>query len=265
VTPDVIKIITGAPVDPLRVDIVLVRPARAANVAATCRAMKNMALRSLRLVEPVPDLSAAEARALAYGAWDVLDGAARFPSLAAAVADCTFVAATSSRPRADASTPREVAERAGSLAAGGRAALVFGPEASGLTNDELALCEVTVRIPSNAQHPSLNLAQAVLILAYEVFLSSGGAAEPSPIGRAAAGEVEAALSELARALRAIGYLNPQNPSAALAELGSLFRRAAPTPREVALLRGVARQVLWAAARVAPPEVGADNGRPPEGT
>ena len=236
--------------DLARVDVVLVRPARAANVAAAARALKNMGLASLALVDPPPGLDRGEARNLAYGAWDVLDGARVLPDLRTAVGGCTLVAATSGRADG-AATPREFAERAGSLAGGGRLAVVFGPESSGLTNDELALCRVRVRIPTDDAHPSLNLAQAVLVLAYELRLAAlGTAAAADTAPRATAGELEAALDELQGALLSVEYLNPAAPEKVMAELRALLLRAEATPREVTLLRGIARQVRWAGGRIA---------------
>jgi TrmH family RNA methyltransferase len=227
------------------VDVVLVRPARPANVAAACRAMKNMGLRRLTLVGVGPGFVAGEDRNLAYGAWDVLDAARHAASLPDAVAGAVFVAGTSGRGEAGAIAPRQLAEKAAALAPGDRLAVVFGPEASGLGNDELALCHARVHIPADSLHPSLNLAQAVLIVAYELRL---GPAPPLPAAdepRATAGELEQALAELRAALLAIGYLNPDNPDAVLAELRRLLARAGPTAREVTLLRGLARQVRWA--------------------
>jgi TrmH family RNA methyltransferase len=129
-------------------------------------------------------------------------------------------------------------------------AVVFGSEANGLGREELALCHQLVRIPTEPAHPSLNLAQAVLVVAYELYT----ALEPQPAGepsqRATAGELEAALSQLEQGLLGIGYLNQQNPAPVLAELRRLLARAAPTPREAGLLRGLARQISWAAARIA---------------
>jgi len=235
--------------DPASVVVVLVRPSRAANVAAACRAMKNMGLRRLRLVGP-SGLARPEARALAYGAWDVLEGATTAADLREAVGDCALVAGTSGRPDGRAWTPRRFAADAGPLARGGLAALVFGPEASGLTNSELDLCDLRVHIPTDPAHPSLNLAQAVLLLAYEIRLSHAPPAAGPPAPRATAGEVEQAIAELREGLLGIGYLNPDNPDAILAELRALLVRAAPSPREVSLLRGVARQVRWAAGRIA---------------
>lgn len=234
--------------DPASVDVVLVRPARPANVAASCRALKNMGLGSLVLVEP-PEIGD-DARGLAYGAWDVLAGARRARDLREAVAPCTLVVATSGRSAPEAWTPRHLVEEAPRLAAGGRTALVFGPEASGLRRDELDLCPWRVHIPADPAQPSLNLAQAVLLLAYEVRLSAGLGEAAAPAEAATAGEVEEALDALGEALLAVGYLNPENPGAILAELRRLLARASPTPREVLLLRGLARQLQWAGRNLA---------------
>jgi tRNA (cytidine32/uridine32-2'-O)-methyltransferase len=230
------------------VDVVLVRPQRPANVAAACRALKNMGLRSLVLVDapPVPS----EARALAYGAWDVLDGARRAATLREAVAPCALVVSTSGKADPLAMTPRELAARASALAGAGRMALVFGPESTGLHRDELDVCPWRVHIPADPAHASLNLAQAVLLLAYEIRLSAA-APPPAVLARpATSGELEEAMSALGEALLAVGYLNPSNPGAILAELRRLLARAQPTSREVVLLRGLARQVQWAGRNLA---------------
>jgi TrmH family RNA methyltransferase len=166
------------------------------------------------------------------------------------------VVGTSGRPLPGAWTPRRLAEEGQARAGGGRTAVVFGPEASGLRNDELGLCHETVHIPSDPDHPSLNLAQAVLVLAYEIRVSAVGAAPSGPAERATAAEMESALDDLAGALLAIGYLNPDSPEKVVAELRGLLARAGPTPRETTLLRGVARQVRWAVGSVAR-ERGAD--------
>jgi tRNA (cytidine32/uridine32-2'-O)-methyltransferase len=170
--PDYTAVIDCRPsMDLDRVDVVLVRPARAGNVAAACRAMKNMGLRRLLLVGD-PPVPGAEDRALAYGAWDVLDAAERYPSLEQAVAGSTFDAGPSGRGGAETWTPRRLAGEGSARAGHGRTSLVFGPESTGLTREELRLCHVVVRIPSDAGHSSLNLAQAVLVLAYEVRLAA---------------------------------------------------------------------------------------------
>jgi TrmH family RNA methyltransferase len=140
------------------------------------------------------------------------------------------------------------------MAGAGRLAVVFGPEASGLTGEELARADVRVHVPTDPAHPSLNLAQAVLVVAYELRMAAVGAAPgpPPPLSpaRATAGELDAAMAALRDALAGIGYLGAQNPEGVLAELRALLSRAGPTAREVTLLRGVARQVAWAAAEIA---------------
>jgi len=226
---------------------VLVRPSRPANVAAACRAMKNMGLRALWLVGTRPELGDEAGRALAYGAWDVLDGARRADSLLEAVSTSVAVVGTTGLPVAEAWSPRRLAAEAGALAGAGSLSLVFGPEATGLTSAERSLCHRLVRIPTDEAQPSLNLAQAVLLLAYELrlaFLATQQAA-PDEDARASAGEVEQAIGELREALLEIGYLDAHNPDRILAELRGLVTRARPTPREVVLLRGLAHQASWA--------------------
>jgi TrmH family RNA methyltransferase len=234
-----------------QVAIVLVRPSRPANVAAACRAMKNMGLRDLRIVEPPTGLDDRDARAPAYGAWDVLDRARAVSRLAEAVADTTLVAGTTGRSDVEGTwTPRQLAAEARAVSRGGRLALVFGPESSGLTTLELGLCHVLVHVRTDPAQPSLNLAQAVLLFAYELRLAAQeeeGSSAPASVWpqRAPVGDLERALADLREALLDVGYLDPLNPDHILIELRRLLARAGPTPREVNLLRGLARQIGWA--------------------
>jgi TrmH family RNA methyltransferase len=236
-------------VEPSRIEIVLVRPSRAPNVAAACRAMKNMGLRTLWLVEPRPGLEEPSARALAYGAWDVLDGARRAASLSEAVSHSGSVVGTSALDIPGTWSPRQLAAEGPALAGERALSLVFGPESTGLSAAERSLCHRLVRIPSDPEQPSLNLAQAVLLLAYELRLGLLAGSAPTPAAdagaHASAGEVEQAVAELREGLLEIGYLDRQNPDHILAELRGLLTRARPTPREVLLLRGLAKQAAWA--------------------
>jgi TrmH family RNA methyltransferase len=196
-------------------------------------------------VEPPSGLADPEARNLAYGAWDVLDAARPARSLLEAVGDSAFVAGDTARALPEVWTPRRLAHEAEERAAGGRLSVVFGPESSGLTNQELSLCHVRVRIPTSLTHPSLNLAQAVLVVAYELHVSPPSAAAVEGPPPAPAGACEDAVQDLRTALLEIGYLNPVQPDEVLAELRAVLLRVLPTEREVTLLRGVARQVAWA--------------------
>lgn len=227
----------------------LVRPSRPANVAAACRAMKNMGLRTLWLVGAKPELGDEAGRALAYGAWDVLDAARCADSLPEAVSASLAVVGTTALPVAGAWSPKRLAAEAPTLAGAGTLSLVFGPESTGLTAAERALCHRLVRIPTDEAQPSLNLAQAVLLLAYELRLAflarEGEAVAAQDEARASVGEIEQALGELREALLEVGYLDAMNPDRILAELRGLLTRARPTPRETVLLRGVAHQVAWA--------------------
>jgi TrmH family RNA methyltransferase len=235
-------------VDLSRIEIVLVRPRRAANVAGACRAMKNMGLRTLWLVEPGAGLDDPEARALAYGAWDVLDGARRASSLSEAVSGSFAVVGTTGKAVTGARTPRELAAESGRLAGDGALSVVFGPEASGLTGAELGLCHRLLHVPTDPAQPSLNLAQAVLLVAYEMRLAAlavSGGGNGGGAARAPAGELEQALRELREALLVIGYLDPASPDRVLTELRRMVARARPSTREVGLLRGLARQIAWA--------------------
>ena len=205
-----------------------------------------MGISTLWIVEPPADLDGREARSLAYGAWDVLDGARRVRGLMEAVSGSTLVVGTSGRKEEGAWTPRRLSAEAGARAGGGRLSVVFGPESSGLTEGELALCHERVHVPTDPDHPSLNLAQAVLLVAYELRVAAlGEEGAGLPERPALAGQIEEAVQELRAALLDVGYLDPANPDRILAELRRLFARARPTPREVGLLRGLARQVGWA--------------------
>lgn len=212
--------------------------------------MKNFGHADLRIVGDAPVLPGeaghAEARALAWNAGDVLDHARRFDTLAGAIADLHLAAAATSRAEIgrDALTPRALALEVARLPAGARAGVVLGREDKGLTNLELDLCRTWVRIPAFGEQPSLNLAQAAVVLAYEAGLAG---LEPDPGAEPPA--TEADVERLVRAgesllLRA-GYLNPAAPEHVLGELRRLLARARPSEREVRLLQGLVSQLDWA--------------------
>jgi len=187
----------------------------------------------------------------AWQAEEVLEEAQEFESLGEAVSDCTLVLGLSGRGggRIPHLTPRQAASEIAALGPSGRAAVVLGNEASGLNREERAQCQRQVRIPSHPRQPSLNLGQAAMVSAYEIFLAASEPAPP-PRPRAAAAECERALSALRDAMLAIGFLSPQKPETRFAEWRELFGRAGLSPRETRLLMALARRMAGAARRKA---------------
>jgi tRNA/rRNA methyltransferase len=229
-----------------RVRIVLSRTSHPGNIGAAARAMKTMGLSRLWLVAPAsfPD-PVADARA--SGAGDVLAGAHVVATLEEALAGTVLVAALTARRR-ELSLPRQeprgaVAELV-SWSEKGEVALVFGNEASGLTNDELGLCSLPVTIPSSADYSSLNLAAAVQVLCYELRLAALGIEVPSlPSGAhvpvpATHDEVEGFYAHLETAITRSGFLDPENPHRLMPRMRRLFGRARLEKEEVAILRGI---------------------------
>jgi TrmH family RNA methyltransferase len=232
--------------------VVLVEPQRPANVGAAARAMKNFGLHDLRLVGARHCLPGGdghrEARALAWNAADVLEGAAPFATLEEAVADLHFVAATTGREdvSGEVMTPRAFAAEIASLPAGSRAGLVFGREDHGLTNRELSCCRARVHIQTMGDQPSLNLAQAVVVMAYEMALAAPASHAPVEAPEPAReGDIERLFTAARDLGLRSGFLNARAPEHVLSELRSLLARARPTSREIELLQGLVAQLRWA--------------------
>lgn len=225
--------------------IVLVETSHPGNIGAAARAMKTMGLTQLVLVAPKHHTHP-DAVALASNAPDVLENARICDSLQEAVADCTLVMATSARPRHhnwQVVTPRECVTELSALATGESAALVFGREKFGLTNDELGLCHRLVQIPANPEYSVLNLAAAVQLMAYEVRLAL---AEPAPAELLEPGVSNAAMEDFYRHLEDVitrtGFLDPENPRKLMRRLRCLFNRAKPDANEYNILRGLLASV-----------------------
>ena len=227
--------------------IVLVRPRGAANVGAVARAMKNMGVRELLLVQPGP-LRGFWSGAMAVHADDVLEAARQCDSLDAAVADCGLVVGTTCRGggyRTGAEPARVAAPRIVSAAASNRVALVFGPEDHGLSTDDLKRCQQLIVIPSDPGYPSLNLAQAVMICCYELFLAAQADTQPAaPPPLATAERVEAMLQRLQVAFLSIGFLHADNPDHIMFALRKLLGRARLDERDVRIFIALARQIEW---------------------
>lgn len=228
------------------VRIVLVRPKGAANVGAAARAMKNMGFTDLALVEPARGWK--RGAVMAVHARDVLDRARVARSIGEAVADCRLVVGTTCRGgpyRARVAAPEELAPLVLERAAAGGAAILFGPEDHGLSNEDLKPCQRLLAIDSSAAYPSLNLAQAVLLCCYELRRAAGlGRRSSAPSPLASAADVELLFDRLQRALLRVGFLNPQNPDHIMFSLRRLLGRAGVEKEEARILLGLARQIEW---------------------
>jgi len=238
--------------------IVLVRPQYAGNIGSVCRAMKNMGLSRLILVSPAQNHLAPDARMMALAAKDILEHAEIYPSLDKALEGFRWIAGTSARAgrnRGPFITPREICPEILNHARSIPVAILFGPEDRGLTNEELAPCQALVSIPTHARLRSLNLAQAVMIFCYELFLASLAHQEEknypphiitSPLAEFQ--KLEKMYAHLEELLLKIGFLDPQNPKRIMHTLRRIFGRAKLTDRDVAILRGIFRQLEWYATK-----------------
>lgn len=226
--------------------IVLVHTSHPGNIGAAARAMKNMCLDQLVLVQPA-QFPSAEATARASGADDLLARARCCATLDEALADCALVIGASARLRSvrwSELDPRAAAEQALQASDVAPVALVFGREQSGLSNEELERCHALVHIPSNPEYASLNLAQAVQVLAYEVHMahltqSTGGWQAPPPeFPPCTAEEMERFYAHLEQTVIDLEFLDPARPGQLLRRLRRLFQRARLDTNEMNILRGI---------------------------
>jgi tRNA/rRNA methyltransferase len=251
-----------------RIRIVLVRPKFASNVGAVARAMANTGLSRLVLVAPQSDPLSKEARKSSARAESILRSARRVDELTDALEDVVYTVGASCRgglyrERMELA-PEAVAAEAVARARGGHVAVLFGPEDNGLTNEELLRCDAVLRIPSADEYPSLNLAQAVMVVAYEVFRAASNPRRPAgPVGPltgpkeapADAALTDRLMQQYRQALLKIGYLRPENPEHLLFPLRAVLSRAQPTRKEAQILLGMAQQIEDFAERHAPSSLG----------
>jgi tRNA/rRNA methyltransferase len=235
--------------------VVLVRTEVAANIGATARVMRNMGLTDLVLVAPVADPNDRNARQLSTHGEEILDRCRIVPDLAEAVGDCLFVAGTSARlgglfRRQSLGTPAEILPRLVEILPAGPAALVFGPEPSGLTNAEVSRCHYLLHVPTKPAYPALNLAQAVAICLYELRVAWLRHTEPPAPRDAPApmSQQERMYDHLRIALEEVHFLYGDKADSLMHALRHLIGRAGPTPMEVEMLFGLARQLRWFAGR-----------------
>lgn len=227
-----------------RIRIVLVGTTHPGNIGSAARAMKTMGLTDLALVDP-QRFPSAEATALAAGADDILSSARLVQGLEEAIRDCVWVTGTSARRRGHsvpALAPEVAARDLFRRAAQGPVAMVFGRESSGLTNDELDLCNGLVQIPTAPAFSSLNLAAAVQVMAYVCRVAAledvEAPSEYDPDPPATQSELEGLFEHYRRALVSIEFLDPEKPRHLMRRLRHLYLRAGLSASEVRILRGI---------------------------
>jgi len=241
----------------MSIRIVLTRVSHPGNIGSAARAMKTMGLERLCLVAP-ERFPATEATVMAAGADDVLDRAEVFPDVRSAVADCGLVVGTTARGRHlpwRIVEPREAAAEVAAAAESGNVAVLFGAERTGLTNDEIELCQCLLTIPTGSSYGSLNLAMAVQIVAYEILLATRSAANDSErrgIPLASAVEMERFYGHLERVLDEIDFHDRTGEGHLMARLRRFFNRAVPDQNEINILRGILTSVQGRRRRAGDP-------------
>lgn len=254
------------------IHVILVNTSHPGNIGAAARALKNMGIPNLRLVDPV-DFPSDVARWRSASATDVLDRVEVFDDLEAAVADCGLVVGASARSRRmpwPMLNPRQCGRQVALDAVGNKVALVFGREDKGLTNEELQLCHYHVQIPANPDYSSLNLAAAVMVVCYEArvaMLEARGESEEEPdkgtlptedqsasaippiydpasedeywdVPKADGRQLELFYEHLEQVLVDMDFHDPENPRLLMPRMRRLFGRIRPDSMEINILRGV---------------------------
>lgn len=227
------------------IKVVLVETSHPGNIGAVARAMKTMNMENLRLVNPKV-FPSAESTSRASGADDILAKAQVFDSLPEAVADCQLVFGASARSRTIAwpeLTPRACAEKALNNASGTISALVFGRENSGLKNHELDHCHYLLKIPCNEHFSSLNIAAAVQVICYELFVAASGNPgtvqfEPYEAPMASAAQMESFYEHLQQTLVDIDFMHPDKSRSIMRRLRRIYHRIQLDTKELDILRGI---------------------------
>jgi len=227
-----------------RLRVVLVGTRNPLNVGAAARAMSNFGFLHLRVVKPF-DAAFREARS-AVGASQVLASAEEYKSVGEAVADCALVVGTTAIRHRELQHPLKRLEDGARLIckARGRVAILFGSEKVGLSNLDLSHCHWLLRIPTRAEHISMNLGQAVAVCLYELVRDPGVARRSTKPELATSGEVERITGVLLESLRASGYLKPRSAAATEAKVRRLVRRLALEADDAEVWLGMLRQMLW---------------------
>jgi tRNA/rRNA methyltransferase len=235
--------------DPLgNIIIILAGVKYPGNVGSVARAMNNMGLSQLRLAAPQCEINS-ESYRMARSGGKILECAKKYRSLKSALRGIHFVVGTSAKTggrRAYSQSPRLLTPRVLAQAAAQKVGILFGPEDTGLIDDDLMLCQVLMRIPTHSRGRSMNLAQAVMVVCYELFLGSKSEERVRAPRLASSMQVEAMYEQLESALLDIGFLHPQNARHMMFAVRRLLGRAGLEAEDVGILRGIARQIAWSA-------------------
>jgi len=237
--------------------VVLDQPQDLVNIAHVVRGMKNFGFKDLRLVQP-REYDAYRVEGIAHQTADVLARVRTFASLGEAIADCVHVVGLTARGRTakrNLQRPREAATEITALAGDAPAALLFGREDKGLSNEALDRCHRVVTIPSEGSYPSLNLGHAAIVMLYELALARGAETRPFKEPRrvsepAAAEELERLFGDIDRALAAIDFFKTRNAEGIMRTMRELAHRTPLDLREVKLLRAMAIEVVKYGERLA---------------
>jgi len=231
--------------------LVLVNPQDIVNIASAVRIAKNFGIERMRLVDPEPEIDAYRIEGIAHGTADFVATIELFDTLEAALADCVFSAVLTARGRAAKRRtvrPRAAAAELVERAAAGPVAIVAGREDRGLTNEELDLGHVLVTISTDPTHSSLNLAQAIAIMAYETWNARGGDALPvkrprKVVDPATGAQLEELFADWTRALMAIDFFKTRQTDSVMRSFRELVYRAEPDGREASLVRAMGIEVV----------------------
>lgn len=238
----------SSPLDSVRV--VCARPMFGGNMGSICRAMMNMGLSDLALVHPASTIDEGEVRKMSLKAYSIYENRTETESVREATADCVAVAATSARTgfyRDHAKTMRNWAPELLEATAAGPVALLFGSEDKGLTNDELKRATHIIRIPSTPEYSSINLSQAVLLCAYELYVASEQFEAPEEISPLASIEFrERMFDAWQHTMLATGFCKEDKLEHMMMGLRRILTRGDLTENDVKIMMGLARQSAWAA-------------------
>jgi tRNA/rRNA methyltransferase len=242
-----------------RCRVVLVKPHYAGNLGSTARVMRNFGLSDLVLVSPYARVNNPEAQRLATHGLPILEAARIVDDLGDALSDCVFTLATSALTagvvrRGMIGTPAEMMPHLLDAAERGPVAIVFGPEPHGLSNEEIGRCHGMIHVPVDAEFSSLNLAQAVAVCCYELrktWSARVNEQRKSPeAGPTVAphADQERMYEHLREGLQAVGFLFGERQDTLMHAMRQLIGRSLPSPAEVRMLHGLARQLLWIASQ-----------------